>query len=375
MSKQAYILAVDDEAMNREILREALEEEYVIECLADGPSCLAAVKERLPDLILLDVKMSPLTGLEVCRQLREDEDLPHIPIIFVSALGSLEERMAGYQAGGDDYLVKPFAIDELSSKIALLLEYSAQMQQLQQASREARHVAMTALTAAGEMGEILRFLQESLSCNDHRALADLLFATLDNLGLEGILRLGSAGTATFYNRTSIIHPLEKSVLGHCGTDQRVITFGKSAIFSSTQAMLFIRALPIEDEESYGRMKDMLAMLIMGVDARLVELQKSLHLAKREQALAQLLHSIEQTTAEIVASQAKVRNKIVMRFSQMIKEMEQAIDDTIGAGLSLEQEDCLMTIITKAEKDTIALISEEVDLERRLKQIVQGVRWQ
>ncbi|MBF0097255.1 MAG: response regulator [Magnetococcales bacterium] len=373
MEQKPYILGVDDEPGNREILREALEEDFEIACVADGESCLATVRDRVPDLILLDVRMAPMDGLEVCRQLRDDFELPYIPVIFVSALGSVEERMAGYQAGGDDYLVKPFALDELVAKIRLMLEYRKQVYKLQQASNEARTVALTALTSASEMGEVLRFLQDSLRCNDHRSLADQVFSTLENLGLDGMLRLESEGTPTFYNRTSIVHPLGKSVLGHCGTDQRVTTFGKSAIFSSGAAMLFIRALPIEDEDAYGRLKDILAMLIVGVEARLGELQKSLNLIKREQTLAALLQSIEKTTAEIVASQAKVRTKIVKRFSQMIKEMEKAIDDTIGAGLTLEQEDCLMTIITSAEKDTIALISEEVDLERRLKQIAQGVR--
>ncbi|MBF0184548.1 MAG: response regulator [Magnetococcales bacterium] len=373
MSKKYYILGVDDEPVNRNILLEALAESFEIVCVADGHACLQSMQQRLPDLVLMDVKMPHMDGLETCRQIRTLFEDEAIPIIFVSALGSQDERMAGYQAGGDDYLVKPFDEDELLTKINLLLANREALANLKRMAQEARQVAFTAMSSAGEMGELLRFLQDSLNCAEEKSLSERLFATLDSLGLDGILRLNSGGEVTFYNRSSLFHPLEKSVLGHCGTDQRMITFGKSAIFSTARAMLFIRCMPVDDEESYGRIKDALAMLLAGVDARMQALENAAQMAKREKQLSDIVLALDKATREILASQAQLREQIVQRFSQLIQEMQSAIDDTLIGGLTTEQEDQLMLIVTRAEKDTLTLISQEAALEEKLARIARGIQ--
>jgi len=116
------ILVVDDEPAVRESLRRALElEGYEVELAADGAEAL----ERLangpaePDAVLLDVLMPRVDGIEVCRRLREEGR--RLPILMLTARAEVADRVAGLDAGADDYVVKPFALEELLARLRALL--------------------------------------------------------------------------------------------------------------------------------------------------------------------------------------------------------------------------------------------------------------
>jgi adenylate cyclase len=102
------ILVVDDTAANVHILKLRLNAHgYEVLTATDGEAALAAARTFLPDLILLDVMMPKVDGLEVCRQLRADPSFPFTPIILVTAKADPKDVVAGLEAGGDEYLTKP----------------------------------------------------------------------------------------------------------------------------------------------------------------------------------------------------------------------------------------------------------------------------
>ena len=113
------ILVVDDEPAVRDALRRALAlEGYDVDLAADGEEALRAAA-RAPDAIVLDVLMPPPDGLEVARRLRRSGS--RVPILMVTARDDVEDRVAGLDAGADDYLVKPFALEELHARLRALL--------------------------------------------------------------------------------------------------------------------------------------------------------------------------------------------------------------------------------------------------------------
>lgn len=121
MQQPGKILAVDDNPVNMTILRSVFAD-YDLQTAESGSSALEAAARFRPDLVLLDIMMPDMDGYETCRRIRSDGTLQHTKIILVSTKGSLEERLAGYQAGADDYLTKPFAVDELSAKVRVYLK-------------------------------------------------------------------------------------------------------------------------------------------------------------------------------------------------------------------------------------------------------------
>jgi two-component system response regulator MprA len=114
------ILIVDDERAVRESLRRALElEGYEIELADDGLAALAALEDDEPDAMILDVLMPGLDGLEVARRVRREGS--RLPILMLTARVEVDDRVAGLDAGADDYVTKPFALDELLARVRALL--------------------------------------------------------------------------------------------------------------------------------------------------------------------------------------------------------------------------------------------------------------
>ena len=114
------ILVVDDERAVRESLRRSLAfNGYTVDLAEDGVEALEAITNERPDALVLDVMMPRLDGLEVCRQLRSSGD--DLPILVLTARDTVSERVSGLDAGADDYLPKPFALEELLARLRALL--------------------------------------------------------------------------------------------------------------------------------------------------------------------------------------------------------------------------------------------------------------
>ncbi len=119
MEQQRTILVVDDDHGLRELIRINLEHEgYAVIQAANGVECLTAVREQRPDLVILDVMMPEMDGLEACSRLR---DFSQLPVLMLTAKVQSEDVITGLDRGADDYLLKPFNMDELSARIRALL--------------------------------------------------------------------------------------------------------------------------------------------------------------------------------------------------------------------------------------------------------------
>src|SRR5215470_13290897 len=115
---QAKILVVDDEAKNVKLLEALLlPRGYAVVKAYNGEEALQQVRQERPDLILLDVMMPLLDGFEVCQRLKGNDETRLIPIVIMTALGQVEDRIKGIEAGADDFLTKPFNRDELLARI------------------------------------------------------------------------------------------------------------------------------------------------------------------------------------------------------------------------------------------------------------------
>ena len=126
MRTPPLILVVDDNPMNVDILQARLRANgYEIITAADGEEALAAVREQRPDLVLLDVMMPKMDGIQVCRELRADPTLPFIPIILVTAKTDTKDVVAGLEAGGDEYLTKPVDQAALVARVKSMLRIKA----------------------------------------------------------------------------------------------------------------------------------------------------------------------------------------------------------------------------------------------------------
>ncbi|MEM6283277.1 MAG: response regulator transcription factor [Chloroflexota bacterium] len=118
----AYIVAVDDEKEVLATVGRALEDDDTrIKLVNDSTEAEGVIETERPDLVILDVIMPVMDGIHICRKLRANPDLMDLPILFLTAKGRTDDIVAGLDAGADDYIVKPFHVQELRARVTALL--------------------------------------------------------------------------------------------------------------------------------------------------------------------------------------------------------------------------------------------------------------
>jgi len=176
MTRTHDILVVDDDPRNRRLLEEYLVSAgYEVRLAPDGSSALAMAAERPPDLVLLDVMMPDLSGLEVCRRLKADPHTRLAQVVLVTALDGTPHRVEGLDTGADDYVAKPVRREEFMAKVRSLLRARSLLAELEQA-RET-------LAARNAKLEELEALKETLTQTLVHDLKNPLAAVLGNLEL------------------------------------------------------------------------------------------------------------------------------------------------------------------------------------------------
>jgi adenylate cyclase len=159
MHSPPRILIVDDNETNRDILVTRLSiHGYDLVQAADGEEALAAAKEHLPDLILLDIMMPKIDGIEVCRRLKSDERLPFMPIILTTAKADSGDVVAGLEAGADEYLTKPIDQVALVARVKSVLRLKALHDQVYELNKGLEQRVTEQLGEIERMGRLRRFL-------------------------------------------------------------------------------------------------------------------------------------------------------------------------------------------------------------------------
>lgn len=137
MTPSANILIIDDEPLFRLNLRALLEDlGYQVEEASNGPQGLELCARQRPDLVLLDVRMPHMDGFEVCTRLKAEESLRAIPVVFLSGLLDAQEKVKAFQAGGVDYITKPFRIEEVEARVRTHMELVRQRERLERQNEE-----------------------------------------------------------------------------------------------------------------------------------------------------------------------------------------------------------------------------------------------
>jgi signal transduction histidine kinase len=122
-NRDKNILIIDDTVDNLKVLSEQLiSEGYIVRPVTSGSLAFKTIESKMPDLILLDIKMPKMDGYEVCRRLKENENTKDIPVIFISALGETSEKTRAFEAGGVDYITKPFQASEVIARVKTHLD-------------------------------------------------------------------------------------------------------------------------------------------------------------------------------------------------------------------------------------------------------------
>jgi DNA-binding NtrC family response regulator len=233
-SAREEILVVDDTPASLRLLTELLTQHgYHVRPAEDGALALESVAAKTPDLILLDVSMPGMDGYEVCRRLKADEKSSRIPVIFISAFGDTRQKVTGFEAGGIDYITKPFEAEEVLARVRTHLR-------LRQAEEALRHAHNTLELRVQERTAELQASNQALRESEEKARRafeeiEVLKSQLElhNTYLQeevveakafGDLVGQSSGLRHLVSQIDMVAPTEASVLilGETGTGKELV---------------------------------------------------------------------------------------------------------------------------------------------------------
>ena len=270
MDSDFTLFVVDDDKMIRNMLAASLSVGSAVELFDSAESCLERLAEKVPDLFLLDVGLPGMDGYELCREIKRRPATENVPVIFVSAHVDMESRLAGYDAGGEDFVIKPYGIAEIQHKV----ERVRRALHDKSAAAESESEAFVALVLSNldEYARLIGFLRTLNECTDYRQVAGALLQFLKYFRLEGVVQVRLRGFETTLSEAGENRPLEVSVVNHVRTLERIFEFRTRAAYNFDYITVMVNNMPVGDTDLCGRIRDNIAIATESADAKLRALQ-------------------------------------------------------------------------------------------------------
>ena len=345
------ILAIDDDKIVQKVVRRALEPEgFNVRTADDGESGLEQALSAPPHIVLLDVEMPGMNGYQVCEKLVEQEAFHHIPIVFLSAHSTLQERMLGYEMGADDFVVKPFEAVDLVARMRVLLKYAAEQKELHTQVQLAQQAALAALSSTSELGQAMSFMERSIIYNSIDELADGMLEVASNLALDCRLMVETQGARNWYSSSESISPLEKELIEMSDRRQRFADFGASTLVNYPVASLLVTNMPLHDAERYGRIKDLLPLLLSGLSAKVHALATQTALRNHTEQLDRSVSRIRNSLYHLGSTMLDNQKAAGLSVQSMIQKLE---EDLLRMGLEEDEEQYLIHRIDESAESAVA----------------------
>jgi DNA-binding response OmpR family regulator len=370
MNTRPLILLVEDEDFAASLAAGILSPDYDVQRARNGQDALNSISQKRPDLVLLDVGMPGMSGYDVCKALRSDAEDPALgalPIIFLSGRVDDADRLAGYEAGGDDYLTKPVSADELRSKIRLVLANCDERQRLRKDLSSASSMAMTAMSGAAEVGVLLHFMRMSFGCPNYAELCREVLRALASYDLEASVQIRGQQETVSLNQYGVCSPLESSVLTNISRQERLFAFGSRTCCSYEHITIIVKNNSRDDPRLHGRMNDNIALLAEGADARVIALDSS---AATDRQRATLMLLTVNTRKALQGIDRRHRHQ-GLRNSQIFLDLQENFERSIlTLGITNSQEAELAEMLEDAADRARALYDEGLEIDGHMTQILE-----
>ena len=268
MSDQEFsIFIVDDDPISRHVLKSFLKDSgYTVTEFGSGESILTS-QQKLSGLILMDVEMPGINGIETCRRLREMVD-NQIRFIFISAHDNMETRLKAYDAGGSDYISKPYSRAELIRKVKVAEEEFHRHQGIMLRAEVAQQAAFSAISSLGETGILFDFLRKSHISVTLDELALAVRKAIKDFGLGVLLELRHQGKSFCYSDNDVCTPLEMAILEHARSKGRMAWVKDCLVINYDHISMVVSGFFLEDESLIGRQRDHLSFIAEASNSRM-----------------------------------------------------------------------------------------------------------
>lgn len=372
MSALHHILIVDDDAINIKIAQRLLgESAYRYSTAGNGVEALARIEEDPPEVVLLDIMMPEMDGLETCRRIRADPTYDGITILFVTARDDPETRLSAYDAGGDDILGKPIDARGIRHKVENALKNRVTVSNLRKEIATTMGMLMTSMTTTGEYGVVMHTLRRSLPCRSLAELAEAVLMGLDDYGLKGAIQLRTPDSIFTLNSERRSSPVDQEMLRNLSLENRhIYDYGNRSVFCYPNIALLVRNMPLDNPEVYGRMKDNLALLAEGAEFRLAAMVEELRLRAERANLVTAAALLNQVLSRVDTQYKRDQSEMASIFNELEQQLE-----TVFAEMALTdgQERRLWQVVRPLNARATALYQQGKALDAQLAGALETLR--
>ncbi|MBQ4797575.1 response regulator [Pseudoalteromonas sp. MMG006] len=345
------ILAVDDEPFNLEIIEEILEElDFELQVATSGPECLGMVEDYMPQVILLDVSMPQMNGYEVCKALKANPNTAHIIVMFVSARGTVEERMEGYSVGAEDYIVKPFGHDELKSKLKNLNQVLIEKQSLEKQVEDATSTAFNAMANSSEMGEIVNYVENIGFINEPEELGKALIDCLKSFDLQSNVEFRQGDEISHFALNGVCSPIVVELFEMLKNKGRLHEFSHRILVNYELISLLILNMPDHDPDKHGRIRDHVCFIVSVTEQQLRAIMTKKMLESQQAKLNAVASAVHSKFHGLISLLNENRQSNERVFKQLQEELEERIPTM---GLDEDQEVFIYKKVDKTIQNSIA----------------------
>lgn len=373
MAKKQNILIVDDTPTEIHLLIEHLKHEYAIQVATSGVGALALLEGGYaPDVILLDVVMPDMNGYEVCKRINQQKNNPQkIEVIFVSAHDTVEEKLAGYEAGGSDYLIKPIVPDELMQKVKLALKNREARKQLHEEMESVVVTAMTALSVNTEQEVLVDFYRQCLTDLTPKALATLLVHALSRYFLVSSVQLRSAqGIFEYGEESGILPPLESELIHRLKDKGNLVEPNNRVLVNRGPVSILVKNFP-EDPGKNARLKTIIGIMAESAADKLRSIDAQAEQALTIEHLKPYIQRKATVFDEILAQQKQQKARVMLLVDELAQRFEA---DFLSLGFLESQEKALMDILHNCTDELLSNYEKGVQLDEQLSQVFSELKF-
>lgn len=368
------LLIVDDDPAAATMLQRMLKGHgHEVRMVTSGEACLGVMDEFSPEVILLDIEMpGGIDGHETAQQVRRRFDRANLTILFLSGHDTLEDRLQAYDAGGDDFVAKPFVAKEIRRKIDLAVGARIRRKDLVAEKISLEETANVAMQGYDEMGAILKFTRGALSCRTLTALAELMLASLRATQVECLVQLrgsAAAGKLTLTPR-GLASPLEESVIELMRSHDRIFQFKSRMIVNYDSVSVLVVNMPANDETLAGRIRDYAAMIAEAAEDAVANISLRADAVERAMELRSL-------AAEGHAGMKQLQASYLVQVADTRVALEQMTDKIEAMyyrfGLSDSQEAGISDTVRATKNEVLVMFDRYgADLDGRFSTILDGL---
>ncbi len=345
------ILAVDDEPFNLEIIEEILEDlDFELKMVNSGPECLEVVEEFDPQVILLDVSMPQMSGYDVCRKLKENPITQKIIVMFVSARGTVEERMEGYSVGAEDYIVKPFSHEELRLKLQHLNQVLIEKESLEQQVEDATSTAFNAMANSSEMGQIVNYIEHIGSIDNEQDLGKAFLNCLGAFDLQSNVEFRLNGEVLHFSVSGVCSPIVIELFEMLKSKGRLHEFSNRILVNYEMISLLILNMPGQDPDKHGRIRDHICFLVSVTEQQLKAILTKKELLQQQQQLNDAVGKVHSKFTGLIEllNENRINNEAI--FKQLQEDLERRIPTM---GLDEDQEVFIYQKVDETIQNSVA----------------------